>query len=126
MLRSIFQLKENREHRDLNPGLLGEKHERYLCAMLPLHYIIYKLSNFFQIQSRLEIYFLYKWHEGLVCTNRHQAVDNPKNLQMVSSFLSNLVLYYLQPVFDPSDSTGSVIATQELIQNLNAPNFGGN
>ena len=35
MLRSIFQLKENREHRDSNPGLLGEKRERYLCAMPP-------------------------------------------------------------------------------------------
>ena len=34
-LRSIFQLKENRELRESNPGLLGEKPERNLCAMPP-------------------------------------------------------------------------------------------
>ena len=35
---NIFNLLENWECRDLNPGLLGEKHERYLCAksFLPL------------------------------------------------------------------------------------------
>ena len=42
MQRLIFELKENREHRDSNPGQLGEKCERYLCAMLPTYPPNYK------------------------------------------------------------------------------------
>ena len=44
MQHSIFQLYENREQRDLNPGLLGEKRERYLCAMPPPSYFIMTVS----------------------------------------------------------------------------------
>ena len=46
MLRSIFQLSENREHPDLNPGLLGEKRERYLCAMCR-HPRLFAINIFF-------------------------------------------------------------------------------
>ena len=43
----IFPLLENRECRDResNPGLLGEKRERYLCATPPLHPTLKKPTN---------------------------------------------------------------------------------
>ena len=59
MLRSIFQLKENREHWYSNPGLLGEKRECYLCAIPPPPQTITELM------TKLVI-----WDEAIVLTMR--------------------------------------------------------
>ena len=40
------------EHRDLNPGLLGEKRERYLCAMPPPRKFYYLIECFLEKVSR--------------------------------------------------------------------------
>ena len=101
MLCLIFQLKENREHRDLNPGLVGEKRERYLCAMppplLPSYNFSWKWQSCFK---QLYFYFYLSitndqfdtfWYSSIrqdpykLIKIKHKPLPNPLSLAILNS-----------------------------------------